>query len=141
MRQEEINERFEKTIADILKMKKKDGIFNNYINRIVFPFFKYFTFHSEINFQFPLTILAGKNGSGKSSVLHALYGSPKGYNIGDFWFSSQLDPIEDFGGEVQERHCYFMTIFLKGINIQFYIIESITRIVMTWNTGRLLDPG
>ncbi|NKI23241.1 ATP-binding protein [Paenibacillus dendritiformis] len=106
MELEEIENNIKKTIATVCEMKR-NGAFDNYITRIRFPFFKHFTFHSEINFKVPLTILSGKNGSGKSSALHALYGAPKGKNISDFWFSSQLDPIEDFGGDIQERHCYF----------------------------------
>ncbi|MRN55250.1 ATP-dependent nuclease [Paenibacillus monticola] len=112
---EEVDDRFEKTLADINKMNS-NRVFDNYITKLAFPFFKNFTFHSEINFQFPLTILTGKNGSGKSSALHALYGSPKGKNISDYWFSSQLDPIEDFGGEVRERHCFFYEYYYNGEN-------------------------
>lgn len=118
---------------------KEHGVFDNYISKVVFPFFKNFTFHSLINFQFPLTILAGKNGSGKSSALHALYGSPKGKNISDFWFSSQLDPIEDFGGDVQERHCFFYEYCNKGTNntVLYQRIHHKNRDSMEyWETAR-----
>lgn len=130
--------RFEKAIADIYKMKE-NNVFDNYITKLAFPFFKHFTFHSEINFQFPLTILTGKNGSGKSSALHALYGAPKGYNISDFWFSSQLDPIEDFGGDVQERHCFFYEYEYKGTNnaVLYHRIHHKNRNSMEyWETSR-----
>lgn len=90
----------------IFKMKDNKTIFKTYITKIAFPFFKNFTFHSEINFNFPLTILAGKNGSGKSSALQALYGAPLGFNLGDFWFSTRMDPIQDFG-DIKELHCFF----------------------------------
>ncbi|MEO2206699.1 AAA family ATPase [Paenibacillus pabuli] len=108
----EFNGKFESAVNTIFMMKEKQ-IFDNYISKIAFPYFKNFAFHSVINFDFPLTILTGKNGSGKSSALHALYGSPRGTNISDYWFSSQLDPIEDFG-EVQERHCFFYEYLNKG---------------------------
>ncbi|MGG4103661.1 AAA family ATPase [Paenibacillus lautus] len=112
MELEEFDERFGAVVNTIVVMKA-NKVFDNYISKIAFPFFKNFTFHSAINFEFPITILTGKNGSGKSSALHALYGSPKGTNISDYWFSSQLDPIEDFG-EVQERHCFFYEYYNKG---------------------------
>lgn len=138
MKVEELENNFEKTIEAICRMKRK-GVFDNYITRIRFPFFKNFTFHSEINFDFPLTILAGKNGSGKSSALHALYGAPKGKNITDFWFSSQLDPIEDFGGDIQERHCFFYDYIFKGISnsVLYQRINHKNRESMEyWETAR-----
>lgn len=138
MRLEEVENRFEKSIVDILQMKE-NSVFDNYITKIAFPFFKNFTFHSEINFQFPLTILTGKNGSGKSSALHALYGAPKGKNISDYWFSSQLDPIEDFGGEVQERHSFFYEYYNNGANnaVLYQRIHHKNRNSMEyWETSR-----
>lgn len=75
-----------------------------YIKRIWFPFYKNFERYSEIDFSFPLTVLVGKNGSGKSSILHALYGCIKKKNLGQYWFSTKVDPIEDGDGE--NRHCF-----------------------------------
>ncbi|GAB2553058.1 ATP-dependent nuclease [Gracilibacillus alcaliphilus] len=95
----------EHLISDINQMKERN-VYDNYITKLVFPYFKNYTFFSEINFTFPLTIFVGKNGSGKSSALQALYGAPKGHNIGDYWFSTVIDPIEEFGEE-DERHSYF----------------------------------
>ena len=31
----------------------------------------------------------------KRQVLHAIYGAPSGQSTGDFWFSTQVDPIKD----------------------------------------------
>lgn len=62
-------------ILTIQKMKEKN-VFKNYIEYIQFPFFKNLMPGTRINFTFPITILVGKNGSGKSSTLHALYGAP-----------------------------------------------------------------
>ncbi|MFR5081548.1 MAG: hypothetical protein ACLTEE_02410 [Anaerobutyricum hallii] len=64
-----------KDINDIKRMKEK-GLFKNYIEYIVFPYYKNLVPGTKINLKFPITILVGKNGSGKSSTLHALYGAP-----------------------------------------------------------------
>lgn len=77
-----------------------------YITKIYFPHYKQFRQFSEINFDFPITVLVGKNGSGKSSILHALYGCPHNYSIGDYWFSTKVDPIED---DENNRQCFVYT--------------------------------
>jgi predicted ATPase len=69
--------------------------FRPYIDYIRFPYFKNVQQDTKIQFEFPLTVLVGKNGCGKSSVLHALYGAPEGKSVGDFWFSTNLDPIKE----------------------------------------------
>lgn len=85
-----------KSISTILRMKEND-VFENYIEYITFPFYKNLERGTTIHFDFPMTVLVGKNGSGKSSTLHALFGSPNGYNLGDFWFSTEVDPIKESG--------------------------------------------
>jgi len=89
-------------ISTIKKMKE-NGVFKNYIEYIKFPFYKNLIPKSEINFKFPLTVLVGKNGSGKSSTLHALFGAPRGYTCSNFWFSTEVDPIAEDG----DRPRYF----------------------------------
>jgi len=78
----------------------KNNKFLPYISRIVFPQFKNLAKASEINFESAITILTGANGSGKSSILHALFGCPKGYNIGKFWFSTKFD-------DINKNDCFF----------------------------------
>lgn len=72
-----------------------DNKFVNYIKYIQFPFYKSLTPNTHIDFSFPLTMLVGKNGTGKSSVLQAIYGAPRGKSTGDYWFSTSVDPIEE----------------------------------------------
>lgn len=69
--------------------------FRPYIDYIRFPYFKNIQQDTKIQFTYPLTVLVGKNGCGKSSVLHALYGAPENRSVGDFWFSTNLDPIKE----------------------------------------------
>ncbi len=89
-------QKMQENISNIQRMKEK-GCFRNYIEYIQFPFYKNLVEHSRINFDFPMTVLIGKNGGGKSSTLHALYGAPKGYTCSDFWFSTAVDPIGEGG--------------------------------------------
>lgn len=89
-------QKMQENIFSIQRMKES-GCFKNYIEYIQFPYYKNLVEHSRINFDFPLTVLIGKNGGGKSSTLHALYGAPKGYTCSDFWFSTEVDPIAEGG--------------------------------------------
>lgn len=92
-------------INTIKKMKSR-GVFKNYIEYMTFPYYKNLTPGTRINFIFPITILVGKNGSGKSSTLHALYGAPYWKSCSDFWFSTEVDPIEETGGQGRNRFFY-----------------------------------
>lgn len=87
----------------VIKNMKERGVFQKYIEYIDFPFYKNLVPRSRINFEFPMTVLIGKNGGGKSSTLHALFGAPQGYTCSDFWFSTEVDPIAESGG----RNRYF----------------------------------
>lgn len=58
-----------------------------------FPNYRNLRADSELPFDFPITILLGRNGTNKSSILHALYGSPMKYSVADFWFQTELDAI------------------------------------------------
>ena len=61
---------------------------------------------TRINFEFPLTVLVGRNGSGKSSTLHALYGAVRGKTCAEFWFSTELDPIDENAEGDRNRYFY-----------------------------------
>ena len=52
------------------------NVFPGYITHIRFPRFKNIADGTRIEFTFPVTALVGSNGSGKTSVLNALYGAP-----------------------------------------------------------------
>lgn len=78
-----------------LKGMKSGAAFSPYIDYIVFPKYRRISQGQRINFGFPLTVLVGRNGSGKSSILHALAGAPEGRSVGRFWFGTKVDPIDD----------------------------------------------
>lgn len=74
---------------------KSRNIFKKYIDFIQFPYYRNLEADLRINFNFPLTVFTGQNGCGKSSALHALWGSVAKKTPTDFWFSTKLDPIDD----------------------------------------------
>ena len=98
--------------------------FDNYITDIRFPHFKKIKANSTIEFSCPFTVLVGPNGSGKSSTLQALYGSPRGQSVGDFWFSTALDPIIESGDDIN-RFIYRYKV--KGIAEQVEILKTRAR--------------
>lgn len=91
-----------KMLVESIQKMKAVNVFKNYIEYIRFPFYRNLEPDSIITFDFPLTFFVGKNGGGKSSTLQSLYGCPKGKSLGDFWFSTELDPIK----ESKERNCF-----------------------------------
>ncbi len=66
-----------------------------YIRSITFPRYKSIVPGEHIEFTFPITVLVGKNGCNKSSILYALYGCPEDNSPGEYWFSTELDPIKE----------------------------------------------
>lgn len=64
-----------------------------HIQSIWFPNYRNLRENAFLPFDFPITALLGRNGTNKSSILHALYGCPKGATIADFWFETRLDAI------------------------------------------------
>ena len=69
--------------------------FPDFITDIHFPCFKGLEKDSAINFQFPITVLIGKNGCGKTSILQALETAPEGKSYTQKWFSTSVDPIPE----------------------------------------------
>jgi ABC-type cobalamin/Fe3+-siderophores transport system ATPase subunit len=88
--------------AELLMLEKLRGrfheVFPSYISHIRFPRYKNMAVDARIDFDFPITALVGVNGSGKTSVLNALYGAPNRYSTGEYWFSTEVDPIEEGDG-------------------------------------------
>ena len=78
---------------------KNSKDFKPYISSIVFPAYKNVSYGEEITFDFPLTLLIGKNGTNKSSILQALYGCPEGKSVGEYWFSTHVDSIDNIDGK------------------------------------------
>lgn len=60
-----------------------------------FPNFRNFAADAQIHFTFPISVIFGRNGTNKSSLLHALYGAPRRKTVADFWFTTSLDGIPE----------------------------------------------
>jgi len=106
-----------------LQQLRARNVYQRYIEYIRFPFFRNLEADTKITFDFPITFLVGKNGGGKSSTLQSLYGCPKGYSLGEYWFTTQLDPIKEFD---TNRNC-FIYGFKAGNNINEVIKQRIHR--------------
>lgn len=102
-------------IESIAKEFEKNH-FDKFIHEVTFPNFKKIKPFTKIDFKFPLTVLVGANGGGKSSILQALWGMPLGYSTNRFWFSTQIDPIkEELAGKPNIPR-YWYSHFIKAIN-------------------------
>lgn len=107
----------------ILQQLRANNVHRQYIEHIRYPFFRNLETDTEITFDFPITFLVGKNGGGKSSTLQSLYGCPKGYSLGEYWFTTELDPIKEFD---KNRNC-FIYGFRDGNEINEVIKQRIYR--------------
>ncbi|WP_087865907.1 ATP-binding protein [Comamonas thiooxydans] len=110
------------------------NFFPGYITHIRFPRFKNISDGARIDFTFPVTALVGSNGSGKTSVLNALYGAPSGKSTSKYWFSTKVDPIQEGEGSPSR--------FIYGHRNAAYkeIVETRKARVRKKKNGRL-DPN
>lgn len=87
-----------------LSRAKQGNAFTTFIDFIQFPKYRCLFPNQRIDFQFPLTLLIGQNGCGKTSVLQALAGAPLGMSVSKYWFGTAVDPIDqDAEEEARDR--------------------------------------
>jgi energy-coupling factor transporter ATP-binding protein EcfA2 len=111
-------------IENILSMKTH-GVFQSYIDFVHFPFYRNMEINSRINFNFPLTVIVGQNGCGKSSLLHAVSGIPRGKTPAKFWFDTKVDPIVYYDDK-KRRHSFWYQ-YLDGGRIKQVVKARIRR--------------
>lgn len=87
------------------KFENNKKEYHPFIEYIRFPRYKLLEKNARINFSFPITLLVGKNGTNKTSLLQALYGSPEGKSIGEYWFTTFVDKIDKDENKNEDRHC------------------------------------
>lgn len=80
----------EKQISDVGIMFDK-GIIKNRLSQIKIHSFRKFAEESELNFTFPLTVIVGKNGSGKTTVMKAIKLLSKKQIPQDEFFETVID--------------------------------------------------
>ena len=83
-----------RTLVDKIRRQKQAGKFRPYIEFAQFPRYRNFQKDLRVTFDFPLTVIVGPNGSGKTSLLQALSGAPQNESPGKWWFGTALDPID-----------------------------------------------
>lgn len=90
-----------------------------HIKSLRFPNYRNLELGSVLQFKYPITVLLGRNGTNKSSILHALYGSVMRNTIADFWFETEIDAIPETINKMKQSvvHSY--------LNEQGKIVESI----------------
>ncbi|MFT8847042.1 ATP-dependent nuclease [Lentilactobacillus hilgardii] len=84
------------------KFIRNEKIYEPYIQSIRFPKYKSLEENTKIDLDFPVVALIGENGCNKTSVLQALYGAPQNQSVGDYWFETDVDKIDDFG----KKNCF-----------------------------------
>lgn len=85
--------RNKEALLGLLKSKKLEP----YVRHIRFPQYKNLVANTRVDFTYPITALVGANGTNKTSILRAIWGAPGYNNLGNFWFSTSTDPIEETG--------------------------------------------
>jgi predicted ATPase len=106
-------------IKELVKSIQQDfsnGHFDKFIHDATFPNFKKIKPFTKVEFKFPLTVLVGANGGGKSSILHALWGMPLSYSTNRFWFSTPIDPINEESAGKANIPRYWYAHYIKAIN-------------------------
>lgn len=99
-------------LIESVESKFKAGEFDKFVHDVTFPRFKSFAPGTRVEFRFPITVLVGPNGGGKSSLLHAAWGMPLKHSTSRFWFSTPVDPINNNG---QNQNRYWYSHYIKSI--------------------------
>lgn len=94
-----------KILIEAIEKKFQKKEFDKFIHEMNFPKFKGFAPDLKLEINFPVTVIVGPNGGGKSSILQAAWGMPLRSSTSRFWFSTPVDPI-DFDALNQNRYWY-----------------------------------
>lgn len=104
---------------DPLKSMLNAGKLEPYLRYIRFPHFRNLRDNLKIDFTYPVTALVGANGTNKTAILRAIQGCPDYYNVGQYWFSTSLDPIKP-----EERHRFIHGYIAQSTGEMVEVIKT-----------------
>ncbi len=116
-------------LIDRLAGLKKDRKFSPFIDFIQFPRYRNFEKDLRVNFDFPVTVLVGQYGTGKSSLLQAMYGAPENLTPGQWWFGTAIDPTEASETEIDQTRKKLSSLDKASFWYQYQIDGDIRQAV------------
>ncbi|MFC6012899.1 ATP-dependent nuclease [Nocardia lasii] len=105
------------------------------IRHIRFPLFRNLSTNLTIEFKHPITAITGPNGSNKSAILRALQGSPRGNDLGKYWFGTAVDEIPP-----GERHRFIYGRYSPSTDGIVEVIKTRIGRRRDSRTGPVADP-
>lgn len=123
--------------SSITPRKSFQKAYPNFIYKIRFPVYKNLAPNAELEFKYPLTVLTGQNGCGKSSILHALQGAPTNRSVGNLWFSTKLDPIQEGKGK---PNCIIFEYFNTKASKKVEVIKQRVQFNKKKGLNRRVNP-
>ncbi|WP_426509443.1 ATP-dependent nuclease [Dactylosporangium sp. McL0621] len=107
--------------------------FEPYIRHIRFPHFRALRDGTRVDFTHPVTALVGPNGTNKTAILRALQGAPGNNNVGQYWFSTNLDPIKP-----EDRHRFIYGYLARSVG---EIVEVVKSRIVRENDPDYFEPA
>lgn len=105
------------------------------IRYIRFPMFRNLSTNMRIDFKYPITALVGPNGSNKSAILRALQGSPRGNDLGRYWFGTAVDEISPL-----ERHRFIYGRLSPSTGGMVEVVKTRIGRRRESRAGKIADP-
>lgn len=94
------------------------GIIKNPLEYLKINKFRQFNENLTISFDHPFTVLVGKNGTGKSTLLKLIMSMGKGRNPNDYFFETEWDRFSDRG--LSEIRYKLNDVDYKEINTNYF---------------------
>lgn len=105
-----INKDFLEYVEDIHSAYGR-GQYDPMITDISFLNYKNVSNGAKLEFNFPVSLIIGPNGTNKTSILRALESCPGRKSLSDYWFDTKLDPISMSESKKPE---YFYSYSIPG---------------------------
>ncbi|MHA7292475.1 ATP-dependent nuclease [Arthrobacter sp. HLT1-21] len=116
----------------------QSAAYDSAIRHIRFPRYKNLTPGLKIEFTYPITALVGGNGTNKTSILRAIEACPEGQDLGNWWFSTSMDPIAS-GEQPRYIYGYRNSSSKKVVEVRKVRIERKDRHTDYWESSKAAD--